>query len=60
MFFYTAKVLWLLAQPSTLIIGAVVVAAMLCTSSWCRLGRRLLMVAVPVLVIGGFRRWVIF
>ena len=53
MFFYAAKVLWFLAQPSTLIIGAVVVAAILCTTSWCRLGRRLLMVAVPVLVIGG-------
>ena len=53
MFFYAAKVLWFLAQPSTLIIGAVVVAAILCTTSWCRLGRRLLFVAVPVLVIGG-------
>jgi uncharacterized SAM-binding protein YcdF (DUF218 family) len=53
LFFYAAKVLWFLAQPSTLIIGTVVAAAILCTSSWCRLGRRLLMVAVPVLVIGG-------
>ena len=53
MFFYAAKVLWFLAQPSTLIIGAVVVAAIFCTTSWCRLGRRMLMVAVPVLVIGG-------
>lgn len=53
MFFYTAKVLWFLAQPSTLIIGAVIGAAILCTTSWCRFGRRLLLVAVPVLVIGG-------
>jgi len=53
LFFYVAKVLWFLAQPSTLIIGIVVGAAILCTTSWCRLGRRLLMVAVPVLVIGG-------
>jgi uncharacterized SAM-binding protein YcdF (DUF218 family) len=53
LFFYAAKVLWFLAQPSTLIIGAIVVAAILCTTSWCRLGRRMLMVAVPILVIGG-------
>jgi uncharacterized SAM-binding protein YcdF (DUF218 family) len=53
LFFYTAKVLWFLAQPSSLIIGAVIVAAILCTTSWCRLGRRMLMVAVPVLIIGG-------
>ena len=53
MFFYAAKLLWFLAQPSTLIVGAVVLAAILCTTSWCRLGRRALMVAVPVLIIGG-------
>jgi uncharacterized SAM-binding protein YcdF (DUF218 family) len=46
-------VLWFLAQPSTLIIGAVVAAAILCTTSWCRFGRRMLLVAVPVLLIGG-------
>jgi uncharacterized SAM-binding protein YcdF (DUF218 family) len=53
LFFYAAKILWFLAQPSTLAIGTVVVAAILCANSWCRPGRRTLMVAVPVLVIGG-------
>jgi uncharacterized SAM-binding protein YcdF (DUF218 family) len=53
LFFYAAKLLWFLAQPSTLIVAAVVLAAILCTTSWCRLGRRALMVAVPVLIIGG-------
>jgi len=53
LFFYAAKVLWFLAQPSTLIIAAIVLGAILCATSWLRLGRRTLMVAVPVLVIGG-------
>ena len=48
-----AKVLWFLAQPSTLTIATVVLGAILCATSWQRLGRRTLMVAVPVLVIGG-------
>jgi len=52
-FFYAAKIVWFLAQPSTLAFAAVVVAAILCATSWCRFGRRTLMVAVPVLVIGG-------
>jgi uncharacterized SAM-binding protein YcdF (DUF218 family) len=53
LFFYAAKVLWFLAQPSTLIIAAVVLGGILCATSWQRLGRRTLMVAVPALVIGG-------
>ena len=53
MFFYVAKVLWFLAQPSTLIIATVVLGAILSATAWQRLGRRTLMVAVPVLVIGG-------
>jgi uncharacterized SAM-binding protein YcdF (DUF218 family) len=52
-FFYLAKILWALLQPSSLVIAAVVVGAILSTTAWRRLGRRLLMVAVPVLIIGG-------
>lgn len=53
MFFYLAKILWFLAQPSSLIIGAVVLGGILSSTSWCRAGRRLLLVAVPVLIVGG-------
>ena len=53
MFFYLAKILWALLQPSSLIIAAVVVGAILSTTAWQRLGRRLLIVAVPLLIIGG-------
>jgi hypothetical protein len=53
LFFYAAKILWFLAQPSTLDHRRRGGRAILCATSWCRLGRRTLMVAVPVLVIGG-------
>jgi uncharacterized SAM-binding protein YcdF (DUF218 family) len=42
MFFATAKVLWFLAQPSSLTIGAALLGGLLSATRWCRLGRRLL------------------
>lgn len=54
MFFYVSKTLWFFAQPSSLVMTAIIVGAMLCASvSWRRAGRRTLLVAVPVLIIGG-------
>jgi uncharacterized SAM-binding protein YcdF (DUF218 family) len=53
-FFYLAKILWFLLQPSSLIIALLVLGAILAgTTSWRRPGRRLLAAAVAVLIIGG-------
>jgi uncharacterized SAM-binding protein YcdF (DUF218 family) len=41
MFFVLAKVLWVLLQPSTLLVGAVLAGTALSVTTWCRLGRGL-------------------
>jgi uncharacterized SAM-binding protein YcdF (DUF218 family) len=52
-FFYLAKVLWFLAQPSSLMVGAVIAGAALAGTAWQRLARWLLWGAVVALVICG-------
>jgi len=54
MFFYVAKVLWFLAQPSTLIAIALVLGAVLARTVWHRLGRRLLFAGLAALLVCGF------
>ena len=44
MFFVLAKVLWFLLQPSTLILGALVIGAILLFTAWQRLARGVLWV----------------
>ena len=53
MFFVTAKVLWFLLQPSSLLIGAVLAGALLAPTRWCRLGRRLAWGGAVALLICG-------
>ena len=54
MFFIAAKVLWFLAQPSSLIaLAGIVGAALGATVAWQRLGRRLLWGALAALLIAG-------
>jgi len=53
MFFYAAKVLWFLAQPSSLIAIALGVGILLVGTAWRRLGRRLLAGAFLALLIVG-------
>lgn len=53
MFFYLAKVLWFLAQPSSLIGLAILLGAVLSGSRWQRLGRRVLAAGVIGLLVCG-------
>jgi uncharacterized SAM-binding protein YcdF (DUF218 family) len=53
MFFPVAKILWFLAQPSSLIFAALALGAILSATSWCRLGRRLLAASLLALVVCG-------
>lgn len=53
MFFVLAKVLWFLLQPSSLMIGAVIVGAALVGTRWQRQGKRLLWGAVAALLVCG-------
>jgi uncharacterized SAM-binding protein YcdF (DUF218 family) len=53
LFFYPAKVLWYLAQPSSAIAILVVAGAILSGTTWCRLGRRLLLVGIALLLVCG-------
>lgn len=55
MFFYVAKVLWIVAQPSSLIAIALVLGAILWARAarWQRLGRRLLFGGLAGLVVCG-------
>jgi uncharacterized SAM-binding protein YcdF (DUF218 family) len=53
MFFVLAKVFWFLLQPSSLLVGAVIVGAALAGTAWHRLARWLLWFAVAALMIGG-------
>ena len=53
MFFFLAKVLWFLVQPSSLMVGAIIVGAALAGTAWHRLGSRMLWGAVVALIICG-------
>ncbi len=53
MFFYAAKVVWFLAQPSSLIAIVLMTGAVLFGTSWCKLGRRLLIGGLAALLICG-------
>jgi uncharacterized SAM-binding protein YcdF (DUF218 family) len=52
-FFYLAKIFWFLAQPSSLIIAVLIAGAILSGTARRRLGRRIVLAATVVLVIGG-------
>ena len=52
-FFILAKVLWFLLQPSSLILGALVVGAILLLTAWQRLARGVLWGAIAALLICG-------
>jgi uncharacterized SAM-binding protein YcdF (DUF218 family) len=53
LFFYLAKILWFLAQPSSAIAIVSIVGAALVGTSWHRLGRGLLIGGLAALVICG-------
>jgi uncharacterized SAM-binding protein YcdF (DUF218 family) len=53
MFFYAAKLVWYLAQPSSLIAIALLLGAILSGTAWRRLGRRLLVGGLVALVVCG-------
>jgi uncharacterized SAM-binding protein YcdF (DUF218 family) len=53
LFFVLAKLLWLLAQPSSLMVGAVLLGAVLAPTTWCRIGRVLLWGGAAALLICG-------
>jgi uncharacterized SAM-binding protein YcdF (DUF218 family) len=52
-FFVLAKVLWLLVQPSSLMLGAVIAGAALSGTAWRRLSRRLLWGGFAALFVCG-------
>jgi uncharacterized SAM-binding protein YcdF (DUF218 family) len=52
-FFIAAKVLWFLAQPSSLIAVAAIAGAVLSVTAWKRLGRWLLWGAIAALLVCG-------
>jgi uncharacterized SAM-binding protein YcdF (DUF218 family) len=53
MFFVLAKALWFLLQPSSLMVGCVIVGAALLRSKWWRLARTLMWGGLAALLIGG-------
>lgn len=53
MFFVLAKVLWALLQPSSLMIGAVILGSALMATKWRRLARGLLWGGIAALLVGG-------
>lgn len=53
MFFFLAKVLWFVLQPSSLMVGAVLAGAALAGTKWRRLARTLLWGGGLALLIGG-------
>ena len=53
MFFYLAKVLWFLLQPSTLIALLIAYGAILIWTGWARWGRRFVSVGAALLLIAG-------
>jgi uncharacterized SAM-binding protein YcdF (DUF218 family) len=52
-FYVLAKVLWTLLQPSSLMIGAVILGTVLAATQWRRLSRTLLWGGIAALLIGG-------
>jgi uncharacterized SAM-binding protein YcdF (DUF218 family) len=53
MFFYLAKVLWFVLQPSTLIALLIAYGAILIWTGWARWGRRFVSVGAALLLIAG-------
>ena len=53
MFFYLAKVLWFLLQPSTLIALLIGYGAILIWTGWARWGRRFVTVGAVLLLLAG-------
>jgi uncharacterized SAM-binding protein YcdF (DUF218 family) len=53
MFFYLAKIFWFLVQPSGMLLVLLIVAALALQRGYDRLGRRLLALAVVLLLCGG-------
>jgi len=53
MFFYAAKVLWFLAQPSSLIAIALAMGAILAGTAWHKFGRGLLVAGLAALLVCG-------
>src|SRR6476660_3562905 len=53
MFFYLAKVLWFLLQPSTLIALLIASSATLIWTGWARWGRRFVTVGAILLLVAG-------
>ena len=53
MFFYAAKILWMLLQPTSLIAEALVIGLILTRTRWHRLGRRLLAGGVIAFIAVG-------
>jgi uncharacterized SAM-binding protein YcdF (DUF218 family) len=53
MFFYLAKALWFLAQPSTLIALLIAYGAILIWTAWARWGRRFVCAGAVLLLIAG-------
>ena len=53
MFFYAAKLLWFVAQPSSAIAIVAIIGSILLGTAWQGLGRRLIMVALVALVVCG-------
>ena len=53
MFFYLAKVLWFLAQPSTLIALLIAYGAILIWTAWARWGRRFVTIGAVLLLVCG-------
>jgi uncharacterized SAM-binding protein YcdF (DUF218 family) len=53
MFFYLAKVLWFLAQPSTLIALLIAYGAILIWTAWARWGRRFVTAGAILLLVCG-------
>lgn len=53
MFFYAAKILWFLAQPSSVIVLTILLGAILVGSRLQRAGRRLLAIGLLALIVCG-------
>ena len=53
MFFYLAKVVWFLAQPSTLIALLIGYGAVLIWTGWARWGRRFVSIGAVLLLVAG-------
>ena len=53
MFFYAARVLWFLLQPSTLIALLIGYGAILIWTGWARWGRRFVTVGAVLLLLAG-------